>query len=409
MFRHALTLLLIVALLLGLGWLGLRQLGLRQLGWLKGPQPTVPSTAPPTPQTPTPPTPTPPTPTPPTQAEPPQPNEVEEPVPTVPAQPLSAPTPSAPETAPVEPVPHAAPPPPVPQVRVLSPPVPTRPVPTPPQPQVVILPPPQRPASRLTVRPGQPSPLAALNAVRRLAGLPSVRVEPKWQAECDAHATYLTVTDTGSHSEDPASPHYSRAGANCAHGHYYVTMRPEATAQQAITYWQNGPFHLPQLIDPRLTRAALSVKHDAAGDLHTAAVMDLKRGRDGPAKYPVRFPRPGSTVTPQALSQFEFPDALPGCPGYTHPAGAPIALLLGYGGITRTVELRVNGKPVETCLLTAQTFTGADEGETGVGRSVLDAQGVAVAVPRRPLPASARVDVRFQTNSGPISWSFRTR
>ena len=166
---------------------------------------------------------------------------------------------------------------------------------------------------------------------------------------------------------------------------------------------------LPQLIDPRLTRAALSVKHDAAGDLHTAAVMDLKRGRDGPAKYPVHFPRPGSTVTPQALSQLEFPDALPGCSGYTHPAGAPIALLLGYGGITRTVELRVNGKPVETCLLTAQTFTGVDEGETGVGRSVLDAQGVAVAVPRRPLPASARVDVRFQTNSGPISWSFRTR
>lgn len=251
--------------------------------------------------------------------------------------------------------------------------------------------------------------LAALNAVRALAGQPAVTPEPAWQAECDAHATYLTVTDTGSHSEDPASPHSSRLGAQCAHGHYYVTMRPEATGEQAMAYWQNGPFHLPQLIDPHLTRAAFAVKHDASGELRTAAVLDVKRGRDGPAKYPVKFPRPGSQVTPQALSRFEYPDALPGCPGYTHPAGAPIALLLGPGQATRQAELRINGQPAAVCLLTAQTFTGATGNDTRVGRSVLEAQGVAVAVPRRPLPPSARIDIRFQTGAGPVSWTFHTR
>lgn len=252
-------------------------------------------------------------------------------------------------------------------------------------------------------------PLAALNAVRALAGLPGVKAEPGWQAECDAHANYLTRTDTGSHREDPADPHYTPAGANCAHAHYYVTVRPEATATQALTYWQNGPFHLPQLLDPRLSRAAFSVKHDTAGDIHTAAVLDVKRGRTGAAKYPVRFPRPGSVLAPQVLSRFEFPDALPGCPGYAHPVGAPIALLLGQGRAARRAELKINGKAAAVCLLTAQTFSGASAGDTRVGRSVLEAQGVAIALPRQPLPRAAQVHILFQTDAGPVGWSFRTR
>ena len=385
MFRHALTILLTVALLLGVSLLALRQ-----LGWLNphqlnqqqtpgaaqrannqdGNNDARPTNLSPSPET----------------------TRVNESVPVVPADPITPP--AQPSLPPGDPLPRVAPTPPTPQVTLLPP--------APPPPVAPPVAPPVNPSSSR-------SPLAALNAVRTLAGLPSVRAEPKWQAECDAHANYLAVTDTGSHSEDPSNPHYTQAGANCAHGHYYVTMRPEATGTQAITYWQNGPFHLPQLIDPRLTHAALAVKHDASGDLRTAAVLDVKRGRSGPAKYPVRFPRPGSTVTPQSLSQFEYPDALPGCPGYTHPAGAPIALLLGYGQVTRTVNVRVNGQPVESCLLTAQTFSGSSPGDTSVGRSVLDAQGVAVVIPRHPLPGAARVDVRFGTASGLVSWSFRTR
>ncbi|WP_420796085.1 CAP domain-containing protein [Deinococcus cavernae] len=254
----------------------------------------------------------------------------------------------------------------------------------------------QRPADGPECRPGP----------RRVAGRES---RARLAAECDAHANYLTRTDTGSHREDPADPHYTPAGANCAHAHYYVTLRPEATATQALTYWQNGPFHLPQLLDPRLSRAAFSVKHDTAGEIHTAAVLDVKRGRTGAAKYPVRFPRPGSVLAPQALSRFEFPDALPGCPGYAHPVGAPIALLLGQGRAARRAELKINGKAAAVCLLTAQTFSGASAGDTRVGRSVLEAQGVAIALPRQPLPRAAQVHVLFQTDAGPVGWSFRTR
>ncbi|RJF69676.1 CAP domain-containing protein [Deinococcus cavernae] len=294
-----------------------------------------------------------------------------------------------------------------------TPPTSTRPASTPPRPVLPRAVPPaqksgaSRPPRPLAPAPLRSAPLTALNAVRALAGLPGVKAEPGWQAECDAHANYLTRTDTGSHREDPADPHYTPAGANCAHAHYYVTLRPEATATQALTYWQNGPFHLPQLLDPRLSRAAFSVKHDTAGEIHTAAVLDVKRGRTGAAKYPVRFPRPGSVLAPQALSRFEFPDALPGCPGYAHPVGAPIALLLGQGRAARRAELKINGKAAAVCLLTAQTFSGASAGDTRVGRSVLEAQGVAIALPasrcrapRRYTSFSRRTPARWAGRSG---------
>lgn len=378
MLRQALIIALIVASLL------LAALTLRHLGWWPGSggagQPPV--AAPP--------------------AQPPAP-------PVVPADPLSPPAGTA--QTPTPPLPPPVPP--IPSVRILPPVEVGRPPPQPPQVQVVILNPADAPPS---LPPGEGSPEAAtsltsltsLNAVRALADLPPVSSEARWQTQCVAHAEYLVTTDTGSHSEDPHNPHYSAAGAACAHGHYYVTMRPAASAEQAMTYWRSGPFHLPQLLDPHLTRAALALAHDASGDLRTAVVLDVKRGRGGQGTYPVKYPAPGTTSPALPLAQHEYPDALPGCPGFAHPAGAPIALLLGYGATVQGVKLLLNGHPAETCLLTAETFQGATEGETRVGRSVLAAQGVAVAVPRRPLPAGAQVKVTFTTPGGPLSWSFQT-
>lgn len=134
-----------------------------------------------------------------------------------------------------------------------------------------------------------------------------------------------------------------------------------------------GPFCLPQLLDPRLREVGFAVLHGLGGDVRTAAVLDLQRGRTGTPTYPVKFPAPNKAVAALALSEFEYPDSLPACAGYTHPVGAPIALLQGPSKTATVGKLKVGGQAVESCLLTAETFVGGSESDTRSGRSVLSA------------------------------------
>ncbi len=252
--------------------------------------------------------------------------------------------------------------------------------------------------------------LAGLNRVRARAGLQTVMAEAAWQAGCAEHARYLVRADRAEHREDPASPFRSAAGEACAPGHYFVSSRAESGPERALTYWVGGAFHLPQLIDPRLTRVAAGVAHDAAGAFQSAVVLDVRRGLTGAGRYPVRYPGPGQAAPSLRAATGEWPDALAGCPGVA-ARGAPVALLLGpdRAGEVSGVTLRVNGQAVGACLLTASTFTGANEAETRVGRTVLAAQGAALALPDAPLPAGAGVQVSFETPRGPVSWAFRTQ
>ncbi|GGK25853.1 hypothetical protein GCM10008955_19490 [Deinococcus malanensis] len=171
-------------------------------------------------------------------------------------------------------------------------------------------------------------------------------------------------------------------------------------------YWATGPFHLPQLLDPRLKVVAFGEAHDPAGAMRSAGVLDVRRGLLGQAAYPVRFPAPG-TVTPyREAARYEWPDPLPGC-RYRAPAGAPVALLAGSDVTVSAAALKVNGQAVDACLLTAQTFQGTSPGDTQAGRGVLAAQGGAVLLPREPLPAGAHVQVSLRTSQGRQNWSFQ--
>ncbi|MCD0171856.1 hypothetical protein, partial [Deinococcus sp. 23YEL01] len=182
------------------------------------------------------------------------------------------------------------------------------------------------------------------------------------------------------------------------------------------SYWVGGAFHLPQLLDPRLTRVAFGEAHDAGGAFRSAAVLDVRRGlvvADGQASaaYPVRYPGPESgldlAVAPASASAAEWPDPLTHCG--LGQAGAPIALLMGPDVTVRGASLKVNGQPVPACLLSAVSFRGASAGDTQVGRDVLGAQGAGVLLPHAPLRAGDRVQVSFGTTAGRVGWSFGVR
>ncbi|PTA68142.1 CAP domain-containing protein [Deinococcus arcticus] len=256
-----------------------------------------------------------------------------------------------------------------------------------------------------------PAALAPLNAVRRRAGTAPVTLQAAWAPGCAAHARYLVREDRAEHRQDPKSPYRSAAGEACAPGHYFVSSQPDSGAGRAVSYWASGAFHLPQLLDPRLNRVALGVAHDQGGALRTAVVLDVRRGLGRAAgRYPVRYPAPGATAPGGRAAAGEWPDPTAGCAELSGAPGAPVALLLGPGGAAvRSAGLWVNARPQPACLLTAQTFRGASDGETRAGRQILAAQGTAVLLPRAPLPPGARVKVQFNTVRGPVSWTFRVR
>ena len=369
--------------LLALAWLGLRA-----AGWLPGPQ----ADAPPTTSAPA-------------------------------TDPRPAPADPVPEPAPLpDPLPggqtdgQAAPP--LPDVTLPRPPAPTdrttaapTPLPVPPS------------ASAPAADPEVTGPLEAsgsvlplLNRLRAGAGVGAVQAEPDWQAGCAAHARYLVRADRAEHREDPASPFRSAAGEACAPGHYFVSSQPGSDLRRALSYWVGGAFHLPQLLDPRLTRVAFGEAHDAGGAFRSAAVLDVRRGlvvADGQASaaYPVRYPGPEAgldlAVAPASASAAEWPDPLVHCG--LGQAGAPIALLMGPGVTVRGASLKVNGQPVPACLLSAASFRGASAGDTQVGRGVLGAQGAGVLLPHAPLRAGDRVQVSFGTTAGRVGWSFGVR
>ncbi|WP_189007455.1 CAP domain-containing protein [Deinococcus malanensis] len=298
-----------------------------------------------------------------------------------------APGPEA--TSPISPAPSTLPDQP-------SVPEPTPDLPSAPRAATSPLPPQQHPSAAL----------ASLNAVRALAQLPAVGWQDDWAAQCAAHARYLVRADRAEHRQDRSSPHHSEAGEACAHGHYFVSSQPPSGPERAMGYWATGPFHLPQLLDPRLKVVAFGEAHDPAGAMRSAGVLDVRRGLLGQAAYPVRFPAPG-TVTPyREAARYEWPDPLPGC-RYRAPAGAPVALLAGSDVTVSAAALKVNGQAVDACLLTAQTFQGTSPGDTQAGRGVLAAQGGAVLLPREPLPAGAHVQVSLRTSQGRQNWSFQ--
>lgn len=370
--------------LLALAWVGLRA-----AGWLPGPQADAPQT-------------------------------------------MSAPV-TDPRPAPVDPVPEPAPlpdplpdllpggqadgqaGPPPPDVTLPRPPAPTDRVTAAPAP-LTVPPPAAAPAADPDVTgslEASGSVLPLLNRLRAGAGVGAVRAEPDWQAGCAAHARYLVRADRAEHREDPASPFRSAAGEACAPGHYFVSAQPGSDLRRALSYWVGGAFHLPQLLDPRLTRVASGEAHDAGGAFRSAAVLDVRRGLGAAAgeAYPVRYPGPEAGLElaafPAGASAAEWPDPLVHC-GLSG-AGAPIALLMGPGVTVRGAALKVNGRPVPACLLRADTFRGASEGETRAGRGVLAAQGAGVLLPHAPLRAGDRAQVSFGTSAGRVTWSFRVR
>ncbi len=131
----------------------------------------------------------------------------------------------------------------------------------------------------------------------------------------------------------------------------------------------------------------------------------------GRLRSPVEFPPDGSTVGLQSYDGGDYPDPLAACPGYTAPTGAPISIQLGEGyGPDGSLEVESDsvtrdGVEIESCLITAGSYSGGNGDQTELGKNGLERIGAAVIIPREPL-APGHYQVGLKEAGKLYQWRF---
>lgn len=263
--------------------------------------------------------------------------------------------------------------------------------------------------------------LGRINEIRVGSQLPPVVDEPAWSAGILAHLNYIALTPsdlmTGPyanlHTENPASPYYTEAGAKEGES---SNLGISSTPVGAIDLWLAAPFHAVGILRAGLQRVGFA--HEEGGD---QAGLDVINGLDD--EVPLRqvlFPGPGSTID---LARFwgESPSPVETCehqhPGasYAEPGLPLIAMLTTPPTANLTARLRqpdgavLSSSGAELCVVTADDFVSTDEVYGSTGRSILQGDNVVLLIPQRPLLAgvySAEID---QPGESPISWKFTSR
>jgi len=252
--------------------------------------------------------------------------------------------------------------------------------------------------------------LATVNGYRGLAGLPAVAEEPTWTAGELAHSTYVVKNNYITHPEDPSKPFYTTAGNDAGtNGNVAASTSVDVDDAWAIDIWISGPFHAIGILDPLLARSAFGIYHEqsaAASAIHTAATLDVLRGRGGSPgviTFPVLFPGNGSVMPLDRFQGNESPNPLATC-GFAAsqdaPTGAPIIAQFATPPTITATSLTRDGVAVDHCEIDGTKTLD------GIAAQVLAARNAVVIMPKDVLKKGSRYDVAITNGGSSVSWSF---
>jgi len=269
---------------------------------------------------------------------------------------------------------------------------------------------------------GGPPWLDALNQYRATSGLPPVTNDLATSLADEAHARYLVENYKDAirhgvglgaqmHEEDRSNRWYTPGGATAANNSDVAQWPgpiPPRSPNWAIDGWISGPFHRLSMLNPRLRSASEGNWCEGAlciVALNVVAGADVT-DRGTPLASPVRFPGPDSTLTMNS-SEYEWPDPISACPGYTAPSGLPITLQVAFFQPVKLDDfsLKRDGSLIEACGIDSASYVNPDSEAQRRGRDILTAFGSVVVVPRAPL-APGKYNVSITANGKPYSWSF---
>ena len=249
--------------------------------------------------------------------------------------------------------------------------------------------------------------LETLNWYRAQSGLAPVKENASWSAAIEAHLTYLADTPekyrrgeyANAHTENPASPYYTREGD--AAGRKSNLTFHSASDKAAIDIWMAAPFHAIGVLRPGLKEVAF-YRDPATG----AAGLDVVRGvKAGFKSDPVLFPGPGSTVDLRSFLG-ESPNPLETC-GYNASAGLPlVAMLPADPGPSATATITDDkGNVVPSCIVSKHTYVSSDPVYGPTGLTLLKSDTLFI-IPRDTLNASGYTARLSRPGQADISWSF---
>ena len=265
-----------------------------------------------------------------------------------------------------------------------------------------------------------PSPadwLDEVNVYREASGLSPVTDQPAWDLGIQNHLTYMADTPptylTGPyvslHTENPASPYYTPAGAQEAAASDLMFGYSGYSPVQSIDVWLAAPFHAVGMLRPDLTQVAFA-DDPVTGD----AGLDVISGLDysqPPATSPVLFPGAGVTTDLTAYGGGEMPNPLETC-GWSAGVGLPLIALLPQDPVSGLTAQLIGPAGSETtaagtlCLVDDHTYVSTDPVYGPTGLEILQWDRAVFLIPASPLSNGFYDATINQPGQSPITWSF---
>jgi hypothetical protein len=267
-----------------------------------------------------------------------------------------------------------------------------------------------------------PAWLAEINRYRQAAGLAPASDNTSWDAGLQNHLRYLALTPkqylTGqyqsSHTENPASPYYTSAGAHEAGSSDLVQGAVRRSPVQVIDGWFEAPFHAVGILRPGLAQVAFAYD-PSTGDGGLDIISGLNSSTPRPST-PTLFPANGMTTNMNVFGG-ELPDPLQTCGWSGRAVGLPLIAMLpsapasGLAASVVTpdggVESSANG---QLCVVDSNTYHSSDPvyGPTGAG--ILSGDHAVLLIPAEPLTPGRYSAVFRASITQPgrpnIAWSF---
>lgn len=249
--------------------------------------------------------------------------------------------------------------------------------------------------------------LDRVNAVRAAADLPPIAEEAAWSTGSRLHSRYMVKNDYLGHDEDEDNPWYTPEGRAAAqNGIAYTNDAYDASEQRGVDALLTTPFHLVNVLDPRLVNAGFGWYREQKGVYQAAATLDVMRGISpsvADPRQPIIFPGDGKTMPFSHYYGTEYPDPRTSCPGEL--LGAPIIVQLGTAPEDLSVRMTKAGQALEHCVVDETSYVHPDPDTEADGRAILGARHAVVIMPHAPLSAGT-YEVALMHGSVTVAWSF---
>jgi hypothetical protein len=266
--------------------------------------------------------------------------------------------------------------------------------------------------------------LVRVNTWRQRAGVAPVVEEPAWSLGATLHSRYAVKDNRNPYDRELSSS-------------FWYTPEGDAIVSNSVAYWSQdvsdsdavaidafipGDWHeAVGLLDHRLRRVGFGSYRevDPSGFLAMAAVLDVKRGLDGPATLaaPVVFPAPGAVIPGSAewcldgaaCSVHRYPGELAVCGFYEFDMSLPIIMQFGttVPPTVTAASVTSDGMPIPVCAFTANTYKHERATRVAAVKKSLDEIGGVVIFARYALAPGRNYTVSATVNGQPYQWTFR--